>query len=182
MLINFRNITLLFINFPILFLPGCKGCSKSGINDTVIAQGEIKNYKRTLNKNLNNGKNVVKMRKQGGVYLIPIKVNGVELFFIFDTGASAISVSMAEALVLYKQGKLSKKDIIGTEQYRIADGSIHEGTTIILREVQIGNKTVTNVQASVVHNMEAPLLLGQSALERFGKVYIDYKKNEITFE
>jgi predicted aspartyl protease len=35
-----------------------------------------------------------------------------------------------------------------------ADGSIQEGIAIILREVQIGNKVINNVQASVVHNLK----------------------------
>jgi aspartyl protease family protein len=30
-----------------------------------------------------------------------------------------------------------------------------------------------NVDASVVHNQQAPLLLGQSVLERFGTITID---------
>jgi aspartyl protease family protein len=38
------------------------------------------------------------------------------------------------------------------------------------------------VQASVVHNLQAPLLLGQSALNKFGKISIDYNNGEITFE
>jgi aspartyl protease family protein len=85
-------------------------------------------------------------------------------------------------LFLYKQGTLTQEDILGTQKYQIADGSISEGTIIKLRCVQIGNRTFSNVKASVIHNSEAPLLLRQSALTKFGKVSIDYKNNEITFE
>jgi aspartyl protease family protein len=102
--------------------------------------------------------------------------------FIFDTGASDITISATEAMFLYKQGTLQQEDILGTQQYQIADGSISEGTIINLRTVKIGKKTLKNVKASIVHNMEAPLLLGQSALAQFGKVSIDYNKNEITFD
>jgi aspartyl protease family protein len=122
------------------------------------------------------------MKKQGGVYYIPCKINGSEMEFIFDTGASDITMSLTEALFLYKQKKLTASDFIGTKQYQIANGSIEEGTVVNLRSVEIGNKTLTNIQASIVHNTEAPLLLGQSALAKFGKIYIDYKNNEITFE
>jgi len=125
---------------------------------------------------------VVKMRKEGGVYYVPCKINGTEMEFIFDTGASDITMSLTEALFLYKQKKLHDDDIIGTQQYQIADGSIHEGTVIVLRKVEIGSWTLSNVQASIVDNMDAPLLLGQSALAAFGKISIDYHKNEITFE
>jgi len=128
------------------------------------------------------GKTVIKMQNNNGVYLVPCKINGVEMQFIFDTGASDITMSATEAMFLYKQGKLSKEDIIGAQQYQIADGSIHEGTVVQLSSVEIGNRKLTNVRASIVDNMEAPLLLGQSALSKFGKISIDYKHSEITFE
>ena len=129
-----------------------------------------------------NGKTVVKMNKKNGVYEVPIEINGSKMFFIFDTGASDITISLTEATFLYKQGTLTDDDFLGTQQYQIADGSISEGTIINLKTVKIGNRTLTNVQSSVVHNMGAPLLFGQSALARFGKVTIDYNRGEITFE
>jgi aspartyl protease family protein len=122
------------------------------------------------------------MRKASGVYHVPCKINGTEMEFIFDTGASDITMSLTEALFLYKQGKLTDKDFIGTQQYQIADGSIHEGMIVVLRKVEIGDWVLSNVQASIVDNMEAPLLLGQSALAAFGKISIDYNRNEIAFE
>jgi aspartyl protease family protein len=128
------------------------------------------------------GKTVVKMREEGGVYHVPCKINGTEMEFIFDTGASNITMSLTEAQFLYKQGKLTDEDIIGKQQYQIADGSIHEGTVIVLRKVQIGNCELKDIQASIVDNTSAPLLLGQSALAAFGKISIDYNRNEITFE
>jgi aspartyl protease family protein len=102
--------------------------------------------------------------------------------FIFDTGASDIIMSLTEALFLYKQGKLSQDDFIGAQQYQIADGSIREGMVVVLRSVEIGNRKLTGVQASIMDNMETPLLLGQSALAKFGEISINYNKNEITFK
>ena len=122
------------------------------------------------------------MKSENGIYKIPIYINDTKMNFIFDTGASDITISETEALFLYKQGTLQQEDILGTQQYQIADGSISEGTIINLRTVKIGKKTLNNVKASIVHNMEAPLLLGQSALAQFGTVSIDYNKNQITFD
>ncbi len=48
--------------------------------------------------------------------------------------------------------------------------------------INIGIKVLNDVEASIVHNNSAPLLFGQSALAKFGKVSIDYDRNEITFE
>lgn len=127
------------------------------------------------------GHTKVKMRFEGGVYLVPITVNDLNLDFVFDTGAASISLSVAEATVMVRQGKITEEDIIGQAQFSDANGDISVGTIVLLRTVQIGDITLYNVEASVVDNIQAPLLLGQSALAKFGKVTIDYNKNIIEF-
>lgn len=127
-------------------------------------------------------KTTIKMTKQDGVYYIPCKINGTEMEFVFDTGASNITLSLTEALFLNKQGTLTDNDFIGTQQYQIANGNIEEGTVVQLRTVEIGNRKLYNIKANIIHNIKTPLLLGQSALNNFGKISIDYSKNEITFE
>jgi aspartyl protease family protein len=158
-------------------------CTQSGRRQPNFNNEEQTNVQQTNSTRSKwNGKTVVKMNKKNGVYEVPIEINGSKMFFIFDTGASDITISLTEATFLYKQGTLTDDDFLGTQQYQIADGSISEGTIINLKTVKIGNRTLTNVQASVVHNMGAPLLFGQSALAQFGKVTIDYNRGEITFE
>jgi aspartyl protease family protein len=130
----------------------------------------------------NGEKTTIKMQKFGGVYHIPVVINGTEMFFIFDTGASSISISNTEAYFLFKQGKLTKDDIVGEQDFIDANGDISTGTVINLREVKLGNYTIRNVEASVVDNLEAPLLLGQSALNRFGKIEVDYQDESLTLE
>ena len=164
------------VAFSMLFTD-CTRCSQSGRNST-----RVKNPRNTSAKVQSDRNTVIKMISSNGVYKIPVEINGTYMNFIFDTGASDITISSTEARFLYKQGTLQEEDILGTQQYQIADGSITEGTVINLRIVQIGSTTLKNVKASVVHNDEAPLLLGQSALAQFGKVSIDYGRNEITFE
>lgn len=124
----------------------------------------------------------IKMERESGVIMMPAKVNGVPMKFVFDTGASNITISQTEAMFLAKQGLLTKKDIMGTERYQTADGNISEGTVIRLREVQIGDRTIRNVKASVTGSQNAPLLLGQTALSKFGKVSIDYENGYLIFE
>ena len=121
------------------------------------------------------------MRKEGGVYLVPITVNGLNLDFIFDTGASSISLSSAEAMVMLRQGQITQDDIVGQQQFQDATGGVSVGTIVLLHTVQIGDITLENVEASIVDNIQAPLLLGQTALAKFGKVTIDYNHNTIEF-
>jgi len=170
-----KTIGLLVLS---LLISGCEGCSRSGRRQR---SNSFENS-RYSNARTENGKTIVAMKKVNGVYEIPMEVNGSNMNFIFDTGASDITISSLEAIFLYKQGTLSKEDILGFQEYQIADGSISQGTVVNLRTIKIGNKTFKNIKASIVSNPEAPLLFGQSALANFGKVSIDYKRNEITFE
>ncbi len=112
-------------------------------------------------------------RKGGGTFEVPCSVNGLELKMIFDTGASDITISSVEANFMLKNGQLSRDDIKGRKYYQIANGDIAEGTTVTLREVKIGDAVLHNVDASVVNSQKAPILLGQSVLERFGTITID---------
>ncbi|MEI7502777.1 MAG: hypothetical protein WCJ61_05795 [Paludibacter sp.] len=50
----------------------------------------------------------------------------------------------------------------------------------MLRKVNLGGFILRNVSASVVHNKKAPLLIGQSALAKYGKILIDNKAKTIT--
>lgn len=122
------------------------------------------------------------MRRESGVCYVTVKINGVDMEVIFDTGASDVVISSVEALFLLKQGKLNEDDIMGTSYYQVANGSITSGTVVNLRSVQIGNMFLTDVRATVVDNMDAPLLLGQSALGRLSSISIDYNNSVIIIE
>lgn len=128
------------------------------------------------------GKTIVKMIPDRGIYKIPVKINGQLMDFYFDTGAGMISMSEVEVAFLLKQGKISEEDVVGTANFTTANGEKSSNTIIKIKEVSIGNKTIHDVEASVVDNAQAPLLLGQSFLAKFGKISIDYQKNEISFE
>jgi aspartyl protease family protein len=178
----------------------CSGCSKSGrirrrlvdagrpvdtvsrvaVRDSTVRVGPSTGP--TVPTRDDVGKTSVKMEKRNGVYQIPVTINGSEMYFIFDTGAGMISISSVEATFLYKQGRLRDEDFVGKADFLDANGNISEDAIIVLKEVTIGNRTIRNIQASVVANAKAPLLFGQSALEKFGKISIDYGKGEISFE
>lgn len=127
--------------------------------------------------------NSIPMTKIGGVYEIPVLLNGVlKLNFIFDAGASDVSISPDVALTLIRTGTVTDKDFLGTETYRFADGSKAKSKVFIIKEIQLGSRKINNIKASISNSINAPLLLGQSALNKFGKVIIDYNKGVIVFQ
>ena len=74
---------------------------------------------------------------------------------------------------MMKNGYLKPTDVIGKQNYMMANGEVSAGTVVNLRNVNFGGLDLDNVRASVVHNQKAPLLLGQSILNRLGNIEID---------
>jgi clan AA aspartic protease (TIGR02281 family) len=125
---------------------------------------------------------VVKMQKVSGNYRIAVQIDGIDADFFLDTGASSVCISDAEADNLRKAGKLTDNDILGDSKSSFANGSISTSTVIVLRTVRIGNKILYNVPAIINHGSNVPMLMGETALSKFGKITIDYANNEITFQ
>lgn len=111
-----------------------------------------------------------------GVTKVDCTINGLPLNFIFDTGASDVTISQTEANFMFKNGYLAQKDIVGKQRYQTADGNISVGTVFILNKINFGGLELNSVRASVVANQKAPLLLGQTVLQRLGKIEIDNAK------
>ena len=124
----------------------------------------------------------IQMEESGGVYKIPCTINGLKLKMIFDPGASRVCLSETVALMMIENDYLSIDDIKGTSQSQVADGRFIDNTIITLKEIKIGDKTLTNVDAVVVHGQNAPLLFGQSALRKLGFYSISGNKLTIGIE
>lgn len=111
--------------------------------------------------------------KEDGVCKVKCQINGLPLHFVFDTGASDVTISMVEAMFMMKNGYLSKNDVVGSQRYMDANGDVSVGTVLNIKNVNFGGLELNNIRASVVRNQKAPLLLGQSILSRLGKIEID---------
>ena len=140
----------------------------------LILQEELSKVGRKVDSEEDKVVSQVDMKKMyGGTYEVACSVNGLPLKMIFDTGAADVTISSVEANFMLKNGYLSDGDIKGKRNYITASGDIHEGTVLRLKEVKLGDAVLKNIEASVVHSQKAPLLLGQSVLEKFGTITID---------
>ena len=119
----------------------------------------------------------VPFTRQGGVTQVKCSVNGLPLHFIFDTGAADVTISRVEATFMFKNEYLTSNDVVGKARYMDANGDISIGTVLNIKKITFGGLELENVRASVVESNNAPLLLGQSVLNRLGKIEIDYDKS-----
>ncbi len=116
---------------------------------------------------------VIQMEEYGGVYRIPCTVNGAKMKFIFDTGASNVCLSMSMAEYLYDNEYITKNDIVGSGSSSVADGRIVDHVIINLKDIEIAGQHLHNVQAVVIDGQNAPLLMGQTAIQKLGRVQLN---------
>ncbi len=125
----------------------------------------------------------VPFTESGGVKYVKVKVNGIDMQMILDSGAGTTCISSTEANFLYKQGLLTDEDIIGIESAQIADGSIVPNMIVNLKEITIDDQiSFTNVRAAVTLSMNAPLLLGNEDVLNTCNYTVDNDNKVIIFE
>ena len=114
--------------------------------------------------------------KEGGVYKLPVKMNGVlTLHFILDTGAADVQIPADVALTLVRAGTIQSADFLPGRTYTLADGTTVRSPRFMLRSVHIGSRVMTQVPASI-GNLDSALLLGQSVLEKLGTWSMDSQR------
>ncbi len=184
-----RAIDLLVVLLIVSSLSSCSGCSRSGRRFRAESGSTTDQRNRpskpddlTRRRASSNGRTVVPIDRRNGVDHIEVEVNGFKLPFVFDTGASSICISSLEASAMYKAGALYEDDLREMVQMQDATGRISGAQRIILRNVRIMDRVIQDVDALIMENPEAPLLLGRSALDRFGRISIDNEKEVIIFE
>ena len=79
--------------------------------------------------------NTIKLKSNYGVFSVPVELNGVlKIDFIFDSGASDISISPDIALTLLKAGTIKKEDWLPGAYYSFADGSTAKSQSSALED------------------------------------------------
>jgi clan AA aspartic protease (TIGR02281 family) len=115
----------------------------------------------------------VPMKKDGGVYVVPVSVNGAIIVdCIVDSGASDVNIPADAFEDMVRQGLVDDSDYLGTRVYTLANGASERGRIVRIRALKVGNVVVHNVTASVGAD-DSTALLGQSFLERFRSWSLD---------
>jgi len=123
----------------------------------------------------------IPLTKTGGVYEVPCTVNGKAVNFIFDSGAADVGLSKEFYNEGVAKGIFKKEDLYSeVVNYKVANGDVVPGRLINIRKLTIGGLVLYNVLGSIIDSPNTPMLLGQTALEKFGAYSVDYAKLLLT--
>jgi uncharacterized protein len=126
--------------------------------------------------NGNSGSTSVAVENEGGTFLVPVLINDqLTLKFVIDSGASDVSIPADVVLTLMRTGTLTKDEFLGSQTYRLADGSTAPSQTFLIRSLKVGDRVLENVKGTIAP-VEGSLLLGQSFLSRFRSWSFDNRR------
>jgi clan AA aspartic protease (TIGR02281 family) len=114
-----------------------------------------------------------------GTFMVPVVINDkITLNFTVDSGAADVSIPADVFSTLTRTGTISKRDLLGTQLYELADGSQHSSQRFRIRSLRVGNLEIRDVIGSVAPSAGS-LLLGQSFLEQFRSWSIDNTRHSL---
>jgi hypothetical protein len=104
------------------------------------------------------------------------------LNFVLDSGAADVSIPTDVVMTLMRTGTLTAADFLGSQIYRLADGSRVPSQTFRIKSLKLSQKTIVeNVTGSIASAAGDPLL-GQSFLRRFKSWSIDNQRQVLVLE
>lgn len=114
------------------------------------------------------GNEVVLRRREDGHFYADVEVNGTEIEFMIDTGASGIALTRRDAEKLGLFWNENDLDVVG----RGVSGAV-SGTMVRLDRVELGDREARDLPAAIIPEGLDVSLLGQSFLSRIGEVRIN---------
>ena len=113
---------------------------------------------------------------------IPCIINGMQVPMLIDERyAEPIAISWEEAMNYLYQRRINKEDFPDRDNAFDPEGNILDKSTIIFKEMKIGEKVVRNVEVVVVKGVDYKFIVNKEGLGRFGKYEFDKQRGKLYF-
>lgn len=131
---------------------------------------------------LNPEENIVSLETgRGNSLIIPCVINGYNVKVMYDRNDRGLIFSLPEALKLLQSGAITKNDFIGDANVVLAEGSIADKAVFTIKELRIGQRSTTNVEASVSHKITEGVIMGESTILMLGRFKLNENDKQLIF-
>ena len=109
-------------------------------------------------------------------------VNGSLMPMLIDERfAEPISISWEEAMNFLYQRRINKEDFPDRDNAFDAEGNILDKSTVVFKNIQIGQKHLSNVEVVVVKGVDYKFIINREGLNRFGSYEFDKQRGKLFF-
>jgi len=92
-----------------------------------------------------------------------------------------IAISWAEAMNLLYQQRITKEDFPMRDESFDPEGNIVDRTTLVFKEMQIGEKHLRNVEVVVIKGIDYKFIINRTGLRQFGEYEFDKQRAKLIF-
>lgn len=110
----------------------------------------------------------------GQGYKIKITMNGIEKYYLFDTGATDLIIDQEMEQAMLLNGTLKKENYLEKTYYVLANNEKVTAQLVKINGIVIGDYVVNNVVIAIIDN--GSLLCGKSFLDKFRKWELNKEK------
>lgn len=109
-------------------------------------------------------------------------VNGSLMPMLIDERfAEPISISWEEAMNFLYQRRINKEDFPDRDNAFDPEGNILDKSTVVFKDLQIGQKHLSNVEVVVVKGVDYKFIINREGLNRFGSYEFDKQRGRLFF-
>jgi len=124
---------------------------------------------------------IFKEEAKTGTFISSCIVMAYNEEFAYDRHSQAM-ISLEKAMDLIKGGAIGKENFEGNAEEILVDNSIRNNAFVIIPEISIANRTLTDVRLQVKHKLKYDFVFGDKLLNKFGEFKFDTKTHKLTFK
>ena len=116
-----------------------------------------------------------------GYFTFEANVDGYKELLTYSQNAE-FCMSETQALRLLSDGRINRDSFEGDAENILGTGSVANGAIVVIKELRIANKSLTNVRVKVLKKMVENWVIGKSTLNQMGNYEFDTKERKLIFK